>query len=467
MRIAGNDTRIGLWAWRGQLAALTLTVLIAAASAPDAAAMAQFSRLYKTSCATCHMVVPHLNSFGESFRRLGYHFPGDKDDEMRKVEGVEMGSEGVKQAYPQAIWPARIPGEVPVGFSVGHIFRYQRSVPGISPKPGQNLTFGLVGDFAEMQLAGTLDENYTFMGQYVLGTSGVSVLRSQFSVYDVFGADSGLNLKVGRFEPGVMEVSNFTRLTETGFLVLNPKLDQDKIVGDNTFSLELSQQGAELFGFLGDGGDTAYNLGVVEGRFAAPNAANNHKDVYLHVNHKFIGDGGLGYHMDGTPATTQPVKMKPGRNVWGDAESATVGGFVYSGATTLDAATRQLDDFRILGGDAVYVRDRLKLHGVYTVRQHDLPDLGKTFDRSANIWSAEADWAWFPWLVTAVRYETFDQDERAGDVTTRDFRRIVHALQYVPRANINVTLGMDVVDRSYETGGFDLDNVTLAFFIGF
>ena len=76
-------------------------------------AIPTFSRLYRTSCSTCHLAPPKLNVLGEAFRLNGYRFPKN-DALLREVEAVPLGAEAWKQAWPRAIWPGELPAVPPL-----------------------------------------------------------------------------------------------------------------------------------------------------------------------------------------------------------------------------------------------------------------------------------------------------------------------------------------------------------------
>ena len=67
--------------------ALALTVLPASKSY----AIPAFSRMYGTSCSTCHIDFPKLNDFGKAFKDAGFKFPKD-DESMIKIPPVMLGA---------------------------------------------------------------------------------------------------------------------------------------------------------------------------------------------------------------------------------------------------------------------------------------------------------------------------------------------------------------------------------------
>ncbi len=58
--------------------------------AESAHAIPTFARKYRTSCQTCHTMIPKRNAFGEAFRRNGYRLPVD-DELAVKEDPVPLG----------------------------------------------------------------------------------------------------------------------------------------------------------------------------------------------------------------------------------------------------------------------------------------------------------------------------------------------------------------------------------------
>src|SRR3974377_1557705 len=99
-----------------------------------------FSRMYGTSCSTCHVDFHKLNDFGKAFKDAGFKFPKD-DESMLKIPPVMLGAPANKELWPKAIWPGTIPGIPPIGFQMTNYFQY---------------TGTSSGKFASLTPAGTL-----------------------------------------------------------------------------------------------------------------------------------------------------------------------------------------------------------------------------------------------------------------------------------------------------------------------
>ena len=82
-----------------------------------------FSRMYGTSCSTCHIDFPKLNDFGKAFKDAGFKFPKD-DESMIKIPPVMLGAPANAELWPKAIWPGTIPGIPPIGLRMNNYFQY-------------------------------------------------------------------------------------------------------------------------------------------------------------------------------------------------------------------------------------------------------------------------------------------------------------------------------------------------------
>ena len=70
---------------------LPLLVLSLLFLSHESTAIPAFSRMYGTSCSTCHIDFPKLNDFGKAFKDAGFKFPKD-DEQMLKIPPVMLGA---------------------------------------------------------------------------------------------------------------------------------------------------------------------------------------------------------------------------------------------------------------------------------------------------------------------------------------------------------------------------------------
>ena len=107
-----------------------LSVLAVLSLPPSANAIPAFSRLYGTSCTTCHSDFPKLNDFGKAFKDAGFKFPKD-DESFLKTPPVLLGAPAQAELWPHTVYPGSIPGHLPVGL------RYNTYYQQVSCKPEQ------------------------------------------------------------------------------------------------------------------------------------------------------------------------------------------------------------------------------------------------------------------------------------------------------------------------------------------
>jgi hypothetical protein len=117
-------------------------------------AIPTFARKYQTSCSTCHYAFPKLNKFGRAYSNNGLRYPGD-DKDYAKEEAVSLGSDAQKKVFPNAIWPADIPGQTPVSFRWISRMHYQPD------EKGNEFTFENPHEF-EVFTAGTIGDDMSF-----------------------------------------------------------------------------------------------------------------------------------------------------------------------------------------------------------------------------------------------------------------------------------------------------------------
>ena len=106
--------------WLRKSTLLLVTILMVAPS--SSYAIPAFSRLYGTSCTTCHLDFPKLNDFGKAFKDAGFKFPKD-DESFLKVPPIMLGAPAQAELWPKTVYPGTIPGILPVGLRYNTYFQ--------------------------------------------------------------------------------------------------------------------------------------------------------------------------------------------------------------------------------------------------------------------------------------------------------------------------------------------------------
>ena len=247
-------------------------------SASKSLAIPAFSRMYGTSCSTCHIDFPKLNDFGKAFKDAGFKFPKD-DESMLKIPPVMLGAPANAELWPKAIWPGTIPGQPPIGlrynnylqFTGGNRNRYNELLP-----PGTVGPFVPTADFQtglfSIFTAGNFGSDVAFWVDddiSVSGANGSGGLGQAYLKFVNIGRflklpDSALNFKAGQFELEIpftqalsIWVSPYDIYTQANVGVVNPAFNQQFITNNYTFAG--SGQGIEFSGGRHTGG---YNYSI-------------------------------------------------------------------------------------------------------------------------------------------------------------------------------------------------------------
>ncbi len=415
------------YATRNLLIAIFLPAILLALCKAEVEATPVFARKHKTSCMTCHEAFPKLNPFGESYRRRGYHFPGN-DNKYVKEKPLKLGADAWKNVWPYGVWPSDIPGVPPVALQANFLYRYKNDAP-----VKHDLT---LPDEIELLSSGTIGNAISFFATIALveeGSEFGGIERVFIRFNDLFmgsSSKSRVNLTMGQFEPAFIILSNFRRLTHT------PYMSNTSQVGKNNFQFT-SQRGLEANGIFS--GRIDYAVGVVNGNGTETpgNTSDNNsmKDVYAYIGYKL---GGL--TLDGSGMTEEDLL-----STHRDERSIHMKAFGYIGENRLDMQQEVNDRFNRYGLGVDLRYDNVNLLGTLSIGNHKNPN---NDSRRYGIFSytVEADVVIYPWLIGIARYENVDVDYSP----MRD--EVVLAVAALLRANLKLT-----IEGSLHTMGNDGD----------
>src|SRR5271157_2341781 len=273
--------------------ALALTVL----SASKSVAIPAFSRLYGTSCSTCHIDFPKLNDFGKAFKDAGFKFPKD-DESMIKIPPVMLGAPANAELWPKAIWPGSIPGIPPIGLRYNNYFQYTGSSrnrysallpPGTVPPyiPAADFQTGLFSLFT----AGNFGSDIAFWVDNDISVGGANSNAGLGEAYLKFVnigrlvklPDHVLNLRVGQVELDIpftasksIWVSPYDIYTQANIGVVNPASNAQFV--NNFTTVASSSKGIEFSGGLHTGGYN-YSIAFIDQDTSGAAQANNNAYV--------------------------------------------------------------------------------------------------------------------------------------------------------------------------------------------
>ena len=255
--------------------ALALTILLASKSY----AIPAFSRMYGTSCSTCHIDFPKLNDFGKAFKDAGFKFPKD-DESMIKIPPVMLGAPANAELWPKAIWPGTIPGIPPIGLRYNNYFQYtgtsRSNFNSLTPAgtlppfvPTTDFETGLFSIFT----AGNFGSDIAFWVDddiSVSGANGNGGLGDGYLKFVNIGRlmklpQYALNLRVGQFELELpftqarsIWISPYDIYTQANIGAMNSMVPLQQFV-NNQFAMANAAQGIEFSGGRHTGG---YNYSI-------------------------------------------------------------------------------------------------------------------------------------------------------------------------------------------------------------
>src|SRR5271166_6308101 len=274
--------------------ALALTVL----SASKSVAIPAFSRLYGTSCSTCHIDFPKLNDFGKAFKDAGFKFPKD-DESMIKIPPVMLGAPANAELWPKAIWPGTIPGIPPIGLRYNNYFQYtstnRTNFSQLLP-PGTVAPFIPTTDFEtgffSIFTAGNFGSDIAFWVDDDISVSGANANGGLGEAYLKF-VNIGrlipklpphvLNLRVGQVELEIpftqsksIWISPYDIYSQANVGTINPAFNQQFV--NNALTAAGSGKGIEFSGGLHTGGYN-YSIAFIDQNTSGTPQGNNNSYV--------------------------------------------------------------------------------------------------------------------------------------------------------------------------------------------
>jgi hypothetical protein len=471
--------RHSTWVRLGWLT-LAATALSLFAFVREAGAVPSFARKYQTSCTTCHTIYPMLNPFGEAFRRNGYRFPsqgGANDTDATRANVLALGQEEYKKRFPNAVWPASIAQEIPLGIMFNGAVTL--NVPGQDAEAAAGNNFNWSGILTELHIfgAGSINENLTYFTQVTIAgpnAAGIDLETGYLLWNDIVGPTHAVNLWIGRlFKPSLDSFglhSSYLNDTRAPGISVFGLFNSAAAAGGPFIPGQGHSDGIELNGILGHRFD--WSLGWLASGTLNPNAFNpNASDVYAHVGVKL---GGMSLDGEGPGGAVVPDANKP----WAETAVA-LDLFAYAGKQIFDNGTgipstaglatpiRQDDNILAFGGSAHVALGSLLLTSGLTIEQHSAPFLGQPYTPAsadgttpaaagANdgakgtsmVQYNELDYVIFPWFVPGIRteYTRLQHGDTSDDANTAQLFRFIPGISMAVRPNIRT-----ILSGSFET----------------
>ncbi|MEK6572101.1 MAG: hypothetical protein AABZ61_12065 [Bacteroidota bacterium] len=401
----------------------------------EALAIPSFARKYRTSCTTCHIAVPKRNAFGEAFRRNGFVLPRG-DAQLTKEEPVSLGAEGWKEVFPDAIWPGVIPANFPLAAYV-----HMRAIYDPLKPAGQRFGFDMPHEL-ELLFGTAFGNDVGVFGEWIAfeaGQNAVGLQRFFFQFNDILKEKDALNIKVGRFEPGITSgYMQANRITLDRPITIDYRASGDWRPRDN-------QAGIELNGILASRFEYAAGILNGEGKTVP---FKDRKDVFARVAYKI---GGMG--LDGSGAA---VELKETDN-WVD-NSVTIGAYTYLGniqKTPAAPARPYSNNFNRFGFDFRGGYDRLEFTGGLITGKDENP-FGNNKELTHTAYFGEVDYIFYPWLIGVFRVN--HAQSKLVDDDRDKYWEINPNLTILYRANIRFSVeGRFRIDEKRTIGGVERD----------
>jgi len=479
--------------------ALCLSVLaVVVIAVPRSYAIPPFSRLYGTSCATCHLDFPKLNDFGKAFKDAGFKFPKN-DEDFIKIPPVMLGAPAQKDMWPsKAIYPGTLPGIPQLGLRFNEYFQYtgrsannfyaNQYLPGSTPgqllpptiprtdfEPGFFSIF-TAGNFGS-DIAFWVDDDISVSGANANGSLGDGYLRFvNIGRFFKLPTDA-LTLKVGQFELDLpftqarsINISPYDIYSEANIGTSSQNVN-------NVYTFLDVGHGVELSGGHQYGG-YHYSLAIIDqntstttsatnapsatgGQIGAPGVGffsdSNFKDLYGNLSYRFNLEKDSASRKDiqaaGPTGPRDHTYLSVGTFGFYGRSAQRFSGFASDGVTS--AVITAHEPFYRVGGDFSFNYRTFNLFGLY-MYGHDqdlLLNSGFTGfmpgpQAKFNGGFLEADYLMLPWLMGIMRWdrvqdsadflnETGSLNYFAPAGSTRD--RITPGMQFLIRANIKAS----------------------------
>ena len=422
--------RLGLWA--GVCVSAIVLVMV-----PYSHAIPPFSRLYGTSCSTCHLDFPKLNDFGKAFKDAGFKFPKN-DEDFIKIPPVMLGAPAQKEMWPaKAIYPGTLPGIPQLGLRFNTFFQvYGRNRNNFTPPvdggpftPRTDFQPGLfsiftAGNFGS-DIAFWVDDDFSVGGANSNGGLGDGYLKFVNVGHFLKLPKDSVSLRVGQFELDLpfsqarsWNLSGWDIYDEANFGAMNglgPGVN-------NSFAFSTPGQGVEI-----SGGHTYqgyhYSFAAVNQNTnpngppgAGPNVSpevgtfsdSNFKDLYGRFQYRF--------NLERDPASRNEIQAA-GATGPRDHTYLQLGSYYFYGRSvqrftptgSTDVFTAR-EPFYRTGGDFSFNYRTFNLFGLFMYGH----DRSQVFNGTAltgapsahfNGGFLEADYLALPWLMTIMRYD--------------------------------------------------------------
>jgi hypothetical protein len=444
---------------------ILLAILVYAfAGAPRTNAIPAFSRKYQTSCTTCHSNFPELNDFGVAFKKNGFKFPKD-DETFVKEPPVLLGAKAQKEAFPGALYPGELPGNLPIAFRYSGFAQYNSKVPlavGFTPRTDlfapNTFTIIAAGSFGP-NISFWIDNDISTGGSGAAGGLGDGYIKANDIGHWLHLPKDALNVRFGQFELDLpfsqartINLSDYDIFDQASVALANPALCEfvtppaPACTTNNPFVFGVPQRGIEFGGYPNDGNFT-WSVAFVNGNNDGP-AARNSKDIYGRLSYTFNLERDASVRKEvqaaGPTGPRDHTSLRIGAFGYYGRNALNIGGSLFPGLPTIR------EPFYRAGGDFRFKYRKFELWGLGMFGHDTNVVPNGSIETATGFVSttpvtfaggfAEAEYWVYPWLIGLMRYDVVNSPtDFANGFSRRDTRnRFSPGVQVLVRANIKL-----------------------------
>ena len=383
-----------------------------------------------------------------------------------------LGAKAQKEAFPNALYPGEMPGNLPIAFRYSGFANYNSKIPfastlGYVPRTDlfapNTFTIIAAGSFGP-SLSFWIDNDISAGGSNAAAGLGDGYLKvNDLSHYIGLPKDT-INFRMGQFELDLpftqartIDLTGYDIYGQASIALVHPNCNglvapptMPVCTTNNPFMFGIPQRGFEIGGYPNDG-NFSWSLAVVNGNNSDP-AVRNSKDIYIRVSQQF--------NLEHDPAVRKEIQAS-GPTGQRDHTSLRLGAYYYYGRNALNinqsvfpgitALGTVREPFYRVGGDIRFKYRTFEIYGL-GMYGHDtnlIPNSADPMAVTAFVPAApvtfsggfvQANYWIYPWLMPLLRYDVVNSptDTQAGFSRHDTRNRVSPGIQFLARANIKV-----------------------------
>ena len=405
------------------ISSLSMIFLVVVFFQSRTSAIPAFARKYKTSCSTCHVAFSKRNLFGEAFRRNGYVMPLN-DAQLIKEKPVSLGVEAWKDLWPEAIWPGSLPESFPA--AAVSIMRVKYNPNKTDKENTLDFQMPMLFNFV---FGGAFGQDVSFFGgwsAYAAGQNAAGLQRLFFQFNSIAGTKNLVNIRIGRFEPGITDGYTGTQRLTLSYPITFDYNATSLTTGQGGWRPRDFQSGIEVNGIVKH--NVYYAAGIVNGETKTIGDPTDQKDGYLRLAYNFEK-----YGFDGQMLDSGLVNLNNLNN------SFMIGAYTYWGSRNKIPLNNALynNKFSRFGLDLTWHDNNLELLSGIIYGRDENPN--NELSALKNLaYFVEGNYSFYPWLIGVLRLEHASAWKTNNEIDK--FYNIIPNVTILYRANIRFSI---------------------------